>query len=463
MGATVLVIGSGGREHALVWKLATSSKVSRIIAAPGNDGFEATFGLLEKSSCEFVRWPVNLSLQGAELAAEFKRLGNHALAAKVDLVVVGPDNPLADGIVDILQSQGLACFGPTAAAAKLESSKAFAKEVMKAAGVPSAKYFVAKDQGEAQKILKSVPWPQGKTTQCAKDDVQGVGGWVVKADGLAFGKGVQVCDNFDDATRAVSELIGVSGSLVIEARLRGEEISWFAICDGERCALLEPARDYKRLRDGGEGPNTGGMGAFSPVPEVPSSWRERVRNEIFLPTLREMKKRGTPFRGLLYAGMMCDFSNDQFWVIEFNARFGDPETQVLLPRMTDDLYSWCEASAKGDLKLAGNGDVQFSSQVAVGVVGAARGYPEKPEKGNDLRFAKGALVTSEDLAGYFYAGVARNGSTLKSNGGRVFLALGVDRDFESARKKAYERIEKLTFEGMQYRKDIAQGIQGGVS
>lgn len=457
-GSTVLVIGSGGREHALVWKLATSPKVSRIIAAPGNDGFE-----VEKLGCDLMRWQLNLSLQGAEMIAEFQRLGSKALEAKVDLVVVGPDNPLADGIVDVLEAQGLKCFGPTAAAARLESSKAFAKEVMKAAGVPSAKHFVAKDRAEALKILKSVPWRYdtnlGKT-ECSKDQAQSgaknLGGWVVKADGLAFGKGVQVCGDYDHAVRAVSELMGISGSLVIEERLSGEEISWFAICDGERCALLEPARDYKRLGTGNLGPNTGGMGAFSPVPEVPAAWRERVREEIFLPTLREMKKRGAPFKGLLYAGMICDFAADQFWVIEFNARFGDPETQVVLPRMTDDLYSWCEASANGDLKRAGNGDIQFSSQVAVGVVGAARGYPEKPEKGQVLKGSGGA--------GYFYAGVLRDGSVLKTNGGRVFLALGLDRDFESARAKAYERIEKLRFEGMQFRSDIAQGVsaRGGV-
>jgi len=445
MGATVLVIGSGGREHALVWKLSMSPKVARVIAAPGNDGFDGGFEFSKKVD----RWPAKLSLGGSEQQSEFKRLGVRALEEKVDLVVVGPDNPLADGIVDVLEAQGLRCFGPTKAAAQLESSKAFAKDVMKAAGVPTAKYFVAKENAEAQKILKSVPWPApGKP-----------GGWVIKADGLALGKGVRVCSTYEEASQAAADLIGISGSLVIEERLQGEEISWFAFCDGEICALFEPARDYKRLNDGGEGPNTGGMGAFSPVPGIPASWKERVRKEVFLPMLQEMKRRGTPFKGLLYAGLMCDVAADRFWIIEFNARFGDPETQVLLPRMTDDLYSWCEATAAGDLSRAtGKADVQFSSQVAVGIVGAARGYPEKPERGHELKFLQPESPESKEELSYFYAGVLRDGPFLRSSGGRVFLALGLGSNFEQARTQAYQRIGHVKFEGMQFRSDIAGGL-----
>jgi phosphoribosylamine--glycine ligase len=399
---------------------------------------------LGRVECEFTRWPSNLSLAGEALQQEFKRLAIAARDAKVDLVVVGPDNPLADGIVDVFEQEGLRVFGPRRAAAQLEASKGFAKEVMKAAGVPTARYFMASSSAEAQKILKSVPWPKDQSR-----------GWVVKADGLALGKGVRVCTRFEEASQAATELISVSGSLVIEELLSGEEISWLAFCDGESCALLEPARDYKRLGDGGEGPNTGGMGAFSPVPEVPSHWKERVRSEVFLPTLREMKKRGTPFKGVLYAGLMCDFANDRFWVLEFNARFGDPETQVLLPRFQDDLYDWCEAVALervGEMKR----DVGFVPQVAVGVVGAARGYPERPEKGKPLLGAAG--VAPE----YFFAGVSRSGKDMVSSGGRVFLALGLGEDFEKARALAYERIRDLSFEGMQYRTDIAVGALGGV-
>jgi phosphoribosylamine--glycine ligase len=399
---------------------------------------------LSPMDCELERWSLK----------DFNTLAKRAVEEKVGLVVVGPDNALADGIVDTFEKHGLLCFGPTQAAARIESSKEFAKEVMKAAEIPTAKHFVARSLSEAQKILKSVPW---KST-----------GWVVKADGLALGKGVEVCADYETALAASARLIEISGSLVIEERLSGEEVSWFAFCDGDEAVLFEPARDYKRLKSGNEGPNTGGMGAYSPVPEVPKDWTKRIYDQVFTRALREMKKRRTPFKGLLYAGLMCDFKQNRFWVIEFNARFGDPETQVLLPRMIDDFYEWCVASAQGKLKEhiqklgreASAPQVKFSPEAAVGIVAAARGYPENPEKGNVLS-GDGLKRASSGSNDYFYAGVSRSepSGSLQTSGGRVYLALGLDAGFEQARKKAYDRLKALQFEGMQYRSDIAEGVK----
>jgi phosphoribosylamine--glycine ligase len=389
---------------------------------------------------EWERWP----LGGKE---EYPSFARKCREAGIGLVVVGPDNPLADGIVDALEAEGAPAFGPRAAAARLEWSKSFAKEVMKSAGVSTAKYVTVADADEARKFLKGTEWGAG---------------WVLKADGLAFGKGVHVCGSLDEALTAVDRLDESRGfPLVIEERLSGEELSWMAICDGDRCALLEPARDYKRVGDGDQGPNTGGMGAFSPVPGVPASWAERVRKEIFLPVLAEMNRRSTPFRGLLYAGLMVDFARDRIWVIEFNSRFGDPETQVLMPRIEGDLLPWLMASARGDMGSFPQ-QVPFSREAAVGVVAAARGYPDSPEKGKRIE----GVTAGEE--GYFFAGVTRSGqasaaarqgtssSGLETSGGRVLVALGTALTLEGARAAAYARLEKVRFEGMHARRDIAR-------
>jgi phosphoribosylamine--glycine ligase len=241
------------------------------------------------------------------------------------------------------------------------------------------------------------------------------------------------------------------GKLVIEERLTGEELSWMAFCDGERCALLEPARDHKRIFDGDQGPNTGGMGAFSPVPGVPAGWDRRVREEVFLPVLREMKKRGAPFKGVLYAGLMVDFAKDRFDVLEFNARFGDPETQVLLARMSDDLYLWCNAVAHGDLSALPE-RVGFAPDAAVTVVAAAKGYPDTPARGAVIEGGPGVAPDC------FCAGVSRQGGRFVVSGGRVLATVGTGKDLAQARAEAYRKLAPVRFEGMQFRKDIGGSV-----
>lgn len=431
--STVLVVGSGGREHALAWKLSQSPQVTRVIVAPGNVGM----------GTQFERWPVSL----AEGRFAFEKLAQRSRDEKVDLLVVGPDNALADGIVDCFEEYGIRAFGPTAAAAQIEASKSFAKDIMISAGIPTAQYRVAQTEEEARKILKSVPWPPAEK--------HAPGGWVLKADGLALGKGVRVCENREEALQALPALASLSGKIVIEEKLSGEELSWLAFCDGEDCALLEPARDYKRLKDGNLGPNTGGMGAYSPVSckfTASPKTEERIRNEVFLPALREMKRRGIPFRGVLYAGLMVNPDSGQYWVLEFNARFGDPETQVLMPRIDGDLYSWCDAVARGDLSRLPS-RVPFKKEAAVVVVAASAGYPEQPVLGKSLE-----QPTQEDSAPdsrlIFYAGVKESEKGWATSGGRVLGAVGLGSDLAAARQEAYQNLKRIHFEGMQFRADV---------
>ncbi|MBC7693328.1 MAG: phosphoribosylamine--glycine ligase [Methylotenera sp.] len=426
----VLVIGSGGREHAICWKLSKSPGVSRLTAAPGNDGF----------SQDWQRWPFTSSEDG------FKQLIMKARKEDVALVVVGPDNPLADGIVDALNAAGIPAFGPTREAAQLEASKAFAKEVMTSAGVPTARYEVAFTESQVKEFFISGEGGGGGDSPA---DLASWPGWVVKANGLALGKGVRICSTPEEALQAAKDLLPVSGSVLIEEKLEGEEISWMAFCDGKRAALLDPARDFKRAKDRDEGPNTGGMGAFSPVPGIPEGFAERIQTEVFDAVLQEMNKRGTPFRGVLYAGLMADFKTGRYWVLEFNVRLGDPEAQVLLPRMDADLFKWCLACANGDL---GNlpARVPFTEQRAVVVIAAAAGYPGEVKTGATLHSQ--GFHSPE----YFLAGVKRASFGLQVSGGRVFGAVGLGKNFRMARTQAYERLKAIKFEGMHYRSDIAQ-------
>ncbi|HEY3542454.1 MAG TPA: phosphoribosylamine--glycine ligase [Gaiellaceae bacterium] len=386
----VLVVGSGGREHALAWAISRSPELTELHAAPGNPGIAAL------GHCHPVR-----AEDTASLAAELK----------VDLAVVGPEAPLVAGLADELRQQGIATFGPSAAAAQIEGSKAFAKEVMDAAGVPNA-----------HTLSEARP-------PC-----------VVKADGLAAGKGVWVCRTqaeLDDALAAVTPPFHV------EELLEGPELSLFAIAVGDAVVPLPPARDYKRIGDGDEGPNTGGMGSFSPLPDVADDEAGEIVATVHEPVLHELARRGTPFHGLLYAGLMR--TADGLRVIEFNCRFGDPETQALLPRLDGDLLP----------VLAGErSELSVSGRAAVTVVLAGGAYPERgdagtPIEGIDAAEAAGALV--------FHAGTALHDGQVVTNGGRILDVTATGESVEAARGAAYAAVERIHFAGMRFRSDIARG------
>lgn len=425
----VLIVGSGAREHALAWKIAQSPLVTQVCVAPGNDGMPAAF----------ERWE----------QASFQLWAKRARDSGVDLAVIGPDNFLADGIVDIFSAHGVAAFGPTAAAARIESSKAYAKALMKKAGVSTALAYTVTSQGEGIRAV---------TELCAR-----TGACVVKADGLAFGKGVDICESQAEGEASLRRLFAISPALIVEERLRGEELSWFAFCDGKRAALWEPARDYKRLHEGEKGPNTGGMGAFSPVEPFNSDpdFAARVRAEVFDPILAALAQDRSPFQGLLYAGLMIEpeaapGAPRGIKVLEFNSRFGDPETQALLPRMSGDIVPWLLACAKGDLSQLPE-RVPFSRSKSIYVVAASRGYPLSSERGKVIDIAPGTTLES----GYFFSGVRRKsgGQSLETTGGRIFGALGIADTWIDARVDAYAKLQAVSFEGKVNRTDIGWGLK----
>jgi phosphoribosylamine--glycine ligase len=392
----VLVVGSGGREHALAWALSRSDELDELHAAPGNPGIA---GL---AHCHPVR------------ADDHAAVVSLARELPVDLVVVGPEAPLVAGLGDELRQRGIAVFGPGAGAARIEGSKSFAKDVLEAAGVATA-----------------------ATLPVARPPC------VLKADGLASGKGVWVCRTQDELDAALRAAHGLGQPFHVEELLEGPELSVFAIAAGETAVPLPPARDYKRIGDGDTGPNTGGMGSFSPLPDVPDDAAEEILETVHLPVLRELARRGTPFHGLLYAGLMR--TADGLRVIEFNCRFGDPETQSLLPRLDSDLLPL----------LAGEeaGEVDVSPRAAVTVVLAAPDYPARsdyrgePIEGTEDAEAAGALV--------FHAGTALHGGRLVTNGGRVLDVVGLGDSVAAARTAAYDAAARVDFAGMRYRKDIA--------
>jgi phosphoribosylamine--glycine ligase len=396
----VLVVGSGGREHALAWKLAQSPAVEELHAAPGNPG------IARLGACHPIR-----AEDGESLLALARTLS-------ADLVVVGPEAPLVAGVADELRRGGVAVFGPSAAAAQIEGSKSFAKEVMRAAGVPTA---------ETMSVARA---------PC-----------VIKADGLAAGKGVFVCqtqEELDAALRAASTL---GGEFVIEELLEGEELSLFALVDGSNILPLPESRDYKRVGDGDTGPNTGGMGSYSPVPELTAGQVGELAEAIHRPVVEELASRGTPFIGCLYAGLMLTADGPR--VIEFNSRFGDPETQAIVPRIEGDLAEALSAAATGDL---GEVELGVAETAAVTVALAAERYPEgrdagSPIEGVESAEAEGALV--------FHAGTAVRDGQLVTSGGRILNVTGVGDTLEEARARAYEACERISFRGARYRRDIA--------
>jgi len=428
----VLVVGSGGREHALAARLAADPEVGALVMAPGNPGM-ATLGRCVDVAVDDLDGIVAL-----------------ARAERIDLVVVGGEVPLVAGLVDALGAAGVPAFGPSAAAARLEGTKAFAKSVMDAAGVPTAGWVATASRDEAIAALDRFALP-------------GVP-WVVKADGLAAGKGVVVTTDRAEAEAAIDAALvhgrfGAAGTtLVIEEFLDGPERSLFAVCDGEDAVLLPPAQDHKRALDGDRGPNTGGMGAFCPVAgfTLGAPHVEALRETVVLPILRELAHRGTPFRGLLYAGLVDTTSGPK--VLEYNVRFGDPETQVVLPRLTSSLYALLHASAVGS-PATGDGvtsvPLDFAPDVAVTVVIASEGYPERSTSGVPITGVDDA-ASDRDVQ-VLHAGTARDAAGgLVTAGGRVLAVTALGRDLDEARARAYGGVARIRIDGSQHRTDIGR-------
>ena len=413
----VLVIGSGGREHAIALALSRDTDVEHLSAAPGNPGME------------------QLADVHAVDLADPAAIADVAAADRADLVVVGPEGPLVAGAADAVRSRGIACFGPSAAAARLEGSKAFAKEVMAAAGVPTAMSFVCDTEDEVSAALDSF----GPT-------------YVVKDDALAAGKGVVVTD---DRALAVAHARGC-GRVVVEEFLDGPEVSVFVVTDGETVVPLLAAQDFKRLGDGDAGPNTGGMGAYAPLPWLPDGLVEEAIERVAQPTVDEMRARGTPFAGTLYIGLALTARGLR--VVEFNARFGDPETQVLLALLRSPLAGLLRDAATG--RLDAREPLRWSRSAAVAVGVASEGYPEAPVTGRPIT---GLETEPLDNAYVLHAGTRRRGSVIETAGGRVLSIVGTGPDLAAARAAAYERAGTVAFEGMQLRGDIAAAAAGGTS
>jgi phosphoribosylamine---glycine ligase len=427
----VLVVGSGGREHALVWKLKQSPTVGRLYCAPGNAGIAELAELV----------PIR--------ADDLEGLRAFAKDRAIDLTVVGPENPLVHGIVDLFTADGLAIFGPTRAAARLEGSKVFSKEFMVRHKIPTARFssFEGNDSTPAERFLQTMSLPV-----------------VVKADGLAAGKGVLICTTRAEAVDAVRHMMlekafGEAGRIiVIEEFLQGEEVSVFAISDGERFALLAPAQDHKRIFDGDKGKNTGGMGAYAPAPILTPELKARVVREIVRPTLDGMRSEGTAYRGCLYVGLMLTADGPK--VLEYNCRFGDPETQVVVPLIDGDLATILHAAATGRLDPS---SVGIHGASAVTVVMASRGYPDAYDVGKEIRGLD--AVSAERGEVVFHAGTRREGSRIVSAGGRVLAvtAIGYSHELESTIADAYRIVHRIAFDGAYYRSDIGKKALKAVS
>jgi phosphoribosylamine---glycine ligase len=412
----ILVVGGGGREHAMVRAFARSSHSPELLCAPGNAGIAADAECLPEVGGEV----------GAIVAAARER--------GVDLVAVGPEAPLVAGLVDALEREGIAAFGPRGAAAELEGSKAFAKAVMEKAGVPTAAHDLLRSREEALERLGSTIYPA-----------------VLKADGLAAGKGVIVCASEAEAIEAIEVFFGErrfgETTVVLEEFLVGEELSLLALCDGENVVPLAPAQDYKRIFDGDEGPNTGGMGSYSPVPGFGPDEVDAIVEAVHRPVVATMAARGVPFHGVLYAGLMVGPDGPK--VLEFNARFGDPETQAVLPRLRSDLVDLCLA-AREPGGLAG-ARAEFGEDWAVTLVLASAGYPESSSKGDMIH----GLEAAAELAEVTHAGTAERDGEIVTAGGRVLNVTALGASPAAARDRAYDAAGRISFDGMQIRSDIA--------
>lgn len=410
----VLVLGPGGREHAIIRALLKDPAVTEVHSAPGNAGIAQLVPVHTVDA--------NDPVAATELAQQLS----------ADLIVIGPEAPLAAGVSDALRDAGFAVFGPSKPAALLEGSKAFAKEVMAAAQVPTALAKVATNREEAENALATFGAP-----------------YVVKDDGLAAGKGVVVTEDYDAALAHAETCFTAGGSVVIEEYLDGPEVSLFVISDGTSCLPLSPAQDFKRIFDGDEGPNTGGMGAYTPLPWLPEGFVQEVIDRVAQPTIDEMKRRGTPFNGVLYCGLAA--TKRGIRVIEFNARFGDPETQAVLARLRTPLGGLLLAAAKGELPA--DLTLDWDPRTAVDVVMAAENYPDTPRKGDAIS----GIEDAEALDGVHvdHAGTSTEGGTIVTAGGRVLAVVALGEDLAAARATAYEGVSKISWQGAQHRTDIA--------
>ncbi len=416
----VLVVGGGGREHALAWKISQSPYVSEVCVAPGNAGIAQIAKLVDIAQ------------------TDIRGLASYAQRNGVDLTVVGPEEPLANGIVDYFTSRGLAIFGPSQQAARIESSKVFAKQFMQRFHIPTASFVIFDDPEQAIRFVEDHEFPI-----------------VIKTDGLAGGKGSVVATNIDEARDAIVHMMiertwGDAGkTVVVEEYLEGVEASVLAVVDGENFVPLIPAQDYKRAYDNDEGPNTGGMGAVAPHPKLDEELMKAISDDIISRAVDGLRFLGTPFKGILYAGLMLTSSGPK--VLEFNCRFGDPETQVILPLLGSDLVEIMLFALEGRVLEA---DVEWSDRKAVCVVMASGGYPKKYKKGYQIRGLSELAPASEDYI-IFHAGTARKGDALITNGGRVLNVVGLGSSYDEAASRAYAIVERIEFERQFYRSDIA--------
>ena len=419
----ILVIGSGGREHAIVWKLAQSDLCEKVFVAPGNAG----------TANEPKTENIDLNAEDLESLLAF------AKNKEIDLTIVGPEAPLVLGLIDLFEKNNLLCLGPNKLAAQMEGSKIFMKDVLKKGNIPTATYEVFTDPESAREFLEKCDIPI-----------------VLKADGLAAGKGVIVAFSRDEALEALNSLmveqkLGTAGdNLVIEEFLKGEEASFIVLCDGKNVISLASSQDHKQRDDGDKGPNTGGMGAYSPAPLITEELNEEIMKDIIHPTLAELKRRNIDYKGFLYAGLMIN--EQKIKVLEYNCRFGDPETQPILMRMKSDFLSLCLKAAKQELKGV---QIDWDDRFALGVVMASKGYPEKYETGFPISGLNGENETTK----VFHCGTKIEGEKILSNGGRVLCVTGLGGNLDTAFKNAYETTSKISWDGAFYRKDIGKRNQ----